>query len=96
MSIVKKIMNVDTCIMMHDMKQIQKEPPQAKIKTKRKLSILLAKRKDLNSSQKAIYTQLYRAEIDGFKIEDKNLVNAVLKTLEVTREELITEKPDLS
>jgi len=84
-------LKVDDAITLHDVKQIQKEPAQAKIKTIRKLSKLMAAKKK-NASEVAIYTKLKRAESNGVVNIDEELISSVLSVLEVTREQLVQEK----
>lgn len=84
-------LKVDDAITLHDVKQIQKEPAQAKIKTIRKLSKLIAAKKK-NASEVAIYTKLKRAESNGAVNIDEELISSVLSVLEVTREQLVQEK----
>jgi hypothetical protein len=91
MAKTKNYLDIDNCIIIHDVKQIKKEPSEKKIKTKRQLSKQLVKRKLLEGSEVSIYTKLSRAEKDGFKTEDKKLTEALLKILEVDRSELIKE-----
>ena len=88
----RKFLDIDNAIIIHDVKQIKKIPAQAKIKTKNQLSKKLLKNKDIEGTKVSIYTKLSRAEKDGFKNEDVDLVNAILKVLEVSREELVITK----
>jgi len=89
MELRKKYLNIDNCIIIHDVKQIKKEPPQKKIKTKRQLSKAIFRSKILSDSESSIYTKLYRYEKEGFKSEDKPIIEAILTILEVEKEELI-------
>lgn len=84
-------LDVDNCIILHDVKQIKKEPPQKKIKTKRQLAKLLVKKKLVEGSEVSIYTKLSRYEKDGFLTEDKELTGALLKVLEVETSDLVKE-----
>ena len=84
-----KFLDIDNCIIIHDVKQIKKEPAEKKIKTKRQLSKQLSKKKILSGSEIAIYNRLYRAEKDGFKEEDKELIDVLLSILEVDKDELV-------
>lgn len=86
-----KKLDIDKCIMMHDLKQIKKEPAKKKIKTKRQLSIQIVKNKLLEGTQISIYTKLSRYERDGFKNEDKELTKAILSILEVERSDLVVK-----
>ena len=87
----KKFLDIDNCIIINDVKQISKSPAGKKIKTKRQLSKKIVKDKLLPGTEVSIYTKLSRAEKDGFKTEDKELVNAILEILEVSKKELIKE-----
>lgn len=89
---VRKYLDIDNCIIIHDVKQIKKEPAKPKIKTKNKLAKELFKKNDLKGSKISIYTKLSRAEKDGFKQEDNDLINAILSILEVDKEELIKSR----
>ena len=88
----RKFLDIDNCIIIHDVKQIKKEPAEAKIKTKNKLAKEIHKRKALSGSKISIYTKLSRAEKDGFKQEDNDLIEALLSVLEVDRTELVKNK----
>lgn len=83
--------NVDNCIILHDVKQIKKEPPEKKIKTKRQLSKQIFKKKLYEGSEVSIYTKLSRYEKNGFRTEDKELTEAILKVLEVDKKDLISK-----
>ncbi len=87
----RKFLDIDNCIIIHDVKQIQKSPAQAKTKTKRQLAKKLAKSKTVKGTEISIYTKLSRYEKEGFKTEDKELTLAILEKLEVSKEELIKE-----
>jgi hypothetical protein len=85
----RQYLDIDNAIIIHDVKQIKKEPAEKKIKTKRQLAKKLAKKKLYEGSEVSIYTKLSRYEKDGFSTEDLELTSALLKVLEVTKEELI-------
>ncbi|AGF91634.1 hypothetical protein Phi47:1_gp36 [Cellulophaga phage phi47:1] len=87
----RKFLNIDECILIHDLKQVKKEPPMAKIKTKNKLAIKLIKN-GVELSKTALYSRLSRYEKDGYDEASDYIANEVLKILEVTNEELIKEK----
>lgn len=87
----RKYLDVDNCIIIHDVKQIKKTPEEAKIKTKRRLAKKLAKLKLVEGTDVSIYTKLSRYEKEGFKTEDTELTTAILKVLEVEKSELIRE-----
>lgn len=82
-------LDIDNCIIIHDVKQIKKEPAEPKIKTKNQLAKKLVKSGLVDGTKVSIYTKLSRAEKDGYITEDKILVEALLKTLEVTRKDLV-------
>ena len=84
-----KYLDIDNCIMNHDLKQIKKDPPGKKIKTKRKLSIQIVKDGKVEGTQSSIYTKLSRYEKNGFNKEDEKLIKAILCVLEVDRDDLI-------
>ena len=84
----KKYLNIENCITLHDVKQIQKEPAGKKIKTINALTKLLIK-KGLKRSETAIYSKLQRYQDNGFTAEDVELTKALLKVLEVTKTDLI-------
>lgn len=86
---IKKFLDIDNCIIIHDVKQIKKEPAEKKIKTKRQLAKQLVKNKLYEGTEVSIYTKLSRYEKDGFIAEDQELTKALLKTLEVDKDELI-------
>lgn len=85
----KRFLDIDNCIIIHDVKQIKKEPAEAKIKTKNKLARLLFKNKSLAGSKISIYTKLSRYEKEGFNTEDVELTTAILNVLEVSKDELV-------
>lgn len=86
-------LDIDNCIILSDSRKIQKEPAEKKTKTKRQLSKLIFKKKLMPGSESSIYTKLYRAENDGFVKEPTELIDAILKILIVSREDMIKEKP---
>lgn len=85
----RKYYKIEDCITLHDVKQIQKEPPGKKIKTMNQLARRLAKLKSINGTVAAIYSKLSRYQSKGFENEDENLTKGLLKVLEVKKEELI-------
>lgn len=91
---MKGKLNVDNCIMIHDLKQIRKEPPEKKIKTKRQLSKKMHKLKVIEGSESSIYTKLWRNEREGFIVEPKELINSILKVLEVSESDLVENFQD--
>lgn len=95
MSTKKKFLDIDNCIIIHDVKQIKKEPAQKKIKTKNQLARQLFKLKLVEGSKISIYTKLSRYEKEGFKNEDTELTKALLEVLEVDKSELIKEFIDI-
>tara|TARA_B100000953_G_C18034140_1_gene423815 strand:+ start:60 stop:338 length:279 start_codon:yes stop_codon:yes gene_type:complete len=87
----KDSLDINNCIIIHDVKQIQKEPAEEKIKTLRGLSKKIRKEKLLEGSQSSIYTKLYRAQ-QGFSKEPTDLIDVILKVLEVDRDQLISKE----
>lgn len=87
----KYFLDVDNAIILHDVKQIKKEPAEAKIKTKNQLAKKLFKLKTLEGSEVSIYTKLSRYEKEGFFSKDEALVSALLSVLEVEENELVKE-----
>lgn len=87
----RKFLDIDNCIIINDVKQIKKIPAEAKIKTKRRLAKKLVKLKLYSGTDVSIYTKLSRYEKEGFKNKDTELVEAILKVLEVDESELIKE-----
>lgn len=84
-------LNIDNCILFHDVKQIRKEPAAAKIKTKNKLAKLLLKKDLIEGTYLSVYTKLYRLELQGFSKPVDELVSALLTILEVDKDELVKE-----
>lgn len=85
-------LNLDNAIIIHDVKQIKKEPAQSKIKTKNKLSKIIAKKNPNLGSDISVYHKMVRYEKGGFSSPKTNgLVIALLDYLEVSEEELIIE-----
>ena len=87
----KYFLNIDNCIIMNDVKQIKKEPAEAKTKTKNQLARKIFNKNLYPGSKVSIYTKLSRLEKEGFNEEDENLTAAILDILEVDKEELIKE-----
>jgi hypothetical protein len=90
---MKNVLDIDNCIMIHDLKQIKKEPPGKKIKSKRQLAKKILKKKLLKGSESSIYTKLWRNEKDGFVTRPDELIDAVLNILEIEEKQLVLKKP---
>ena len=89
---LKKYLDIDNCIIIHNMKQIKKTPVfQKKIKSKRQLAKKIHNNQDMKETYWCIYMKISRAEKTGVKPEDKELIAAILKNLEVNEKELIKE-----
>lgn len=86
---MKQSYNLELAITLHDLKQIKKEPPQKKIKTKNRLAHLVFKTGIVEGTKDSIYHKFVRYERDGFKREDEKLTEALIKVLGVSREELV-------
>ena len=84
-------LNIDNCILFHDVKQIKKEPAAAKIRTRNKLAKLLLKKELLDGTYISVYTKLYRLENQGFSKPVDEIIAALLTVLEVDRDELVKE-----
>ena len=86
-------LDVDNAIIINDAKKIQEEPAQKKTKTKRQLSKQIHKQNLMPGlSESSIYTKLWRFEKDGYKKEPTDLIDAVLKVLNVCRADLVKTK----
>lgn len=91
----KKYLDIDNCIIINDSKRIQLEPAEKKTKTKNQLAKKIFKEKLMkDSSESSIYTKLYRYEKEGYINEPTDLIEAVLKLLIVSRDDLIKERED--
>jgi hypothetical protein len=86
---MKTFLDIDNCIILNDVKAIKEEPPKKKIKTKRQLSKQILKKKLVEGSESAIYTKLWRFEKDGYTKEPTDIIHAVLKILDVSRDDLV-------
>lgn len=85
-----KYLNIDNCIILSDVKKIENESTAKKTKTRRQLSKQIFKAKLMDdSSESSIYTKLYRFEREGYSKEPTDLINAVLKILNVSRVDLL-------
>jgi hypothetical protein len=85
----KIYLDIENAIIIHDVKQIKKEPAQKKIKTKNQLAKKIHKLKLIEGSEESIYTKIWRSETEGYKQEPKELITALLKVLEVDMNELV-------
>lgn len=85
----KQYLDIDNCIVEHDVKQIKKEPAGKKIKTKNQLAKILVKRQLIQGTESAVYHRMYRFENDGFATAPQDLIDAILKVLEVDKSDLI-------
>lgn len=89
-----KFLDIDNCIILNDAKKIQEEPAQKKTKTKRQLSKQIFKLKLMSdSTESSIYTKLWRFEREGFTTEPTDLITAILKVLDVKKEDLVKKMP---
>jgi len=85
-----KYLNIDNCIILSDVKKIEQESAAKKTKTRRQLSKQIFKAKLMDdSSESSIYTKLYRFEREGYTKEPTDLIDAILKILNVSRVDLI-------
>lgn len=85
-----KYLNIDNCIILSDVKKIEQESVAKKTKTRRQLSKQIFKAKLMDdSSESSIYTKLYRFEREGYTKEPTDLIDAILKILNVSRVDLI-------
>ena len=85
-----KYLDIDNCIILNDVKRIKEEPAQRKTKTKRQLSKQILKLKLMpDSTESSIYTKLWRFEKEGYTKEPTDLIEAVLKVLNVSKDDLI-------
>ena len=88
-----KYLDVDNAIIINDAKRIQEEPAQKKTKTKRQLSKQILKMNLLPGlSESSIYTKLWRFEKEGYKKEPTELIDAILKVLNVSKADLVKTK----
>ncbi len=90
-------LNLDNCIILTDVKKIQKEPPLPKIKTLRRLVKAIHKKKLIKDvSEPALYHRIYKIVNEGFSsIDEKQyLINAILAVLNegLSKDEVVTEK----
>lgn len=79
-----KKLDIDNCIIKSDVSKIKKEPPLKKIKTKRRLSKEIDKKKLIKgATESAIYTKLWRLEKDGYEAEKEptDIIEAILEVL---------------
>lgn len=88
----KRFLNIDNCIIFHDLKQIKKEPPESKIKTKNKLAKKMFDLGLFEGTKISIYTRLSRYEKEGYYNEPTSFIEAILKILEVKKTELVKNK----
>lgn len=82
-------LDIDNCIIIHDVKQIRKIPAEKKIKTKNQLSRVLHKTGKIEGSKISIYTKLSRYEKEGFTAYPEKLIELLLETLEVDKDDLV-------
>lgn len=82
-------LDIDNAIIIHDVKQIKKEPAQEKIKTMHKLSKKMKSENVIDGSKISIYTKLHTAQRTGYVKKPIELIEAVLKVLEVNENELV-------
>lgn len=89
---MKRYLKISDCIILSDSKKIKNDQQSETINTTRRLSQEMFKRgMMLGSSQPAIYTKLWRLEKFGFKWEPREVIDDVLKVLDVSKDELIKE-----
>ena len=82
------ILDIENGIILHDVKQIRKEPPQPKIKNIFKLCKAIKKKKLSNLSDNALNAKIYRINGKKYDEKDEELVTIILKVLEIDRKDL--------
>jgi hypothetical protein len=88
----KFILDVDNCIILNDVKTIRQEKQDKKVKTKRQLAKRIVKEKLLPGvTDSSIYTKIYRLEKDGFDEKPVEIIEAILKILDVDEVDLVKE-----
>ena len=85
----RKYLDLDNSIIIHDVKQIKKEPPMSKIKTKNRLAKILFNKFPELGSETSIYHKMVRYEKNGLtSYESNDLISKIKEVLEVSEKEL--------